>query len=902
MLANRFHFMFFQRVKYQAAHPVLLLLSIMTLALSANAQQFEFATLDGSPTIDTTGWNLAGDATPDDTPGDANNDPDELLLCPAVNNTSGACFYDQTLDLSVCKKWTAEFDYRIYGGSGADGIAFCFLTNPPTGYALGGGIGIPSNPQGLMVILDQYDNGCGSNPQVQLFYGDGATDYKECRADKRVTNVGVVRSANYNRCKITYDNGQIDVFINGNLIISGNYTTNYTGYLGFTSSTGGSTDNHSIKNAVIYTSKPPSDAGPDQTICSGDTTQIGTSPTTNYTYSWSPSIGLSDSSAANPDVSLTNNTNSPIQQEYVVTTDSANIGCTSTDTMVVTVNPPASGDAGNDTMICPGGTATLTATGGTSYSWSHGPSVSTTQVSPASTTTYVVTVADQKGCIDTDSVTVSINPSFSTSITTSSYNGGYQVSCNSATDGSIDLTVNGGTPPYTYSWNGGQFQSKNLNNIAAGTYAVTVTDANGCTIQDDTTLIGPPPIDLDLSISSYDGGYNVSCPNASDGSIQLFVNGGLAPYSYNWNNNATTKNLSNISSGGYSVTVTDSNGCSSTIDTTLKEPSPLSTDLTPSTYSGGHNVSCADSKDGSIDTDITGGASPYNLSWNNGAYSSQNLTTLPSGTYNLSLTDANGCVHTDSITLNAPEPLDGNIEKQEVTCAGGSDGRASIEINGGTPPYKFSWDNGRTDSVLTTLTNGDYNATVNDANNCQYTQSITISEPAPLSISIPKYDTIRFGDTAQFQLEYFAGGKDVSFEWSQEQSLSCSNCKDPYAYPRQTKDYKVTMTDSEGCITSESIKLVVLQDKTIYIPNSFSPDQDGLNDRFRVFTKGLESGSMKIFNRWGEKIYQTSKVLRGWNGTIQDTKVESGVYVYVIELNYHDDTVEKRKGSVTVIR
>jgi gliding motility-associated-like protein len=394
----------------------------------------------------------------------------------------------------------------------------------------------------------------------------------------------------------------------------------------------------------------------------------------------------------------------------------------------------------------------------------------------------------------------------------------------------------------------------------------------------------------------------VSCPNASDGSLQLFVNGGVTPYHYAWDNGSTSNNLSNLSAGQYSVTVTDSNGCTATLDTSLEEPQPLSTHLTPSTFSGGYNLSCAGGQDGSIDTDVSGGASPYNFSWNKGAYNSQNPTGLSSGTYNLSLTDANGCTQRDSFTLNAPPPLDGDIQTQQPTCFGGADGSALIEVSGGAEPYDFLWSNGHTDSALSTLTSGDYTVTVNDANDCEYTESATVSEPSALSINMPKQDTINFGDTTQIKMNSFSNGNDASFQWSQEQSLSCYDCKEPNAYPLQTTDYTVTMTDADGCTTSETTRLVVVEDKTIFIPNSFTPDQNGLNDRFRVFTKGIESGKMKIFNRWGEKIYQTNQVLKGWDGTIQDSEAESGVYIYVVKLTYPDDTVEKRKGSVTIIR
>ena len=383
-------------------HCFLTLFFFLFLNGAVKAQQFVFARLDGTPNMNVTGWNLNGLASVGDTPGDVDTDPDEMILMPTVNSSSGSCFYSQPINLGMCNTWTAEFDYRIWGGSGfADGIAFCLLSNPPTGFVTGGGVGIPLAPNGFCVVLDQWDNGCGINPELQIFYGNGITNYDECAAQVRVTNVGIVRQPTYNRVKITYNQGNIDVYINNTWYMSGFYALNLTGFVGFTSSTGAANDQHSVKNVIIYTNQPVSDAGIDQTICSGSTVQIGVDSTTGYGYSWNPATGLSDPTASNPFLTLTNNTGSAQQHTYIVTTDSAGQSCMAVDTVVITVNPLFA-DAGNDIVICDGGTAQLAGVGGSQLSWSPGTTLSDSTIgnpiaSPAATTTYILTSTDLTG-------------------------------------------------------------------------------------------------------------------------------------------------------------------------------------------------------------------------------------------------------------------------------------------------------------------------------------------------------------------------------------------------------------------------------------------------------------------------------------------------------------------------
>lgn len=322
---------------------ILLLALLAVVSLPSRAQTLVFAQLDGSPIMSTAGWNLAGASAIGDTPGDANTDPDELILTQNVGNSSGAIFFNQPIDLSTCYQWNVQFDFRMYDGTAADGIAFCFLDVPPTSYVSGGGVGIPSTANGIKIVFDTYNNCGGANPEIQIYNGPG---YNECIAGiTTLNNIGgnlsFLRSYNYNTATISYNYGVVTVSINGTQYLTGNYNLNFLGYLGFTASTGGSNDRHSIKNVMVYADIATSDAGPDVNICSGDTIPIGAANNPNYTYSWSPAPGLSQTNVSSPNVTLLNAGTTPISQQYTVTTNlvSNPSSCPSYDSVVVTVYP-----------------------------------------------------------------------------------------------------------------------------------------------------------------------------------------------------------------------------------------------------------------------------------------------------------------------------------------------------------------------------------------------------------------------------------------------------------------------------------------------------------------------------------------------------------------------------------
>ena len=368
------------------------------------AQTLVFAELTGSPTMNTTGWNLAGASYTGDTGGDANADNDELILTDNIGTSSGAIFFSQPLDLATCYEWNVQFDFRMADGNNADGIAFCFLDVPPTGYVSGGGVGIPSTANGVKVVFDSYDNGCGMNPEIQIMNGLG---YNECDPNViRVTNTNggnldFITDASYKTAIINYNFGSLTVNVNGQQYLTGNYNLNFVGYLGFTASTGGSNDRHSIRNVIVSADVATSDAGIDVSTCTGQAVQIGTSNNPNYLYDWGATIGLNTSTISNPSVTLTNTGTTPITETYTVTTTLASNpnSCPTQDSVVVTILPNTSSTV--DASICTGASYTI---GGQSFSTAG---------------THQAVVNGVNGCDSTITLNLSLIPNIQTDLTES---------------------------------------------------------------------------------------------------------------------------------------------------------------------------------------------------------------------------------------------------------------------------------------------------------------------------------------------------------------------------------------------------------------------------------------------------------------------------------------------------
>jgi hypothetical protein len=290
------------------------------------------------------------------------------------------------------------------------------------------------------------------------------------------------------------------------------------------------------------------------------------------------------------------------------------------------------------------------------------------------------------------------------------------VTCHGDTTGAIDLTVSGGTSPYSYLWDNGEI-TEDLSDLSAGTYEITITDANSCTTTTSVTLTEPTAIDLSTDLT------NITCHGDTIGTIDLTVSGGTNPYSYMWDNGQITEDLSDLSAGTYEVTVTDDNNCTITASVTLTEPTAidLSTDLT--------NITCHGGTNGAIDLTVSNGTSPYSYLWSNDE-TTQDLNNLSAGTYDVIVTDASSCTTTTSVTLTEPTAIDISTNVSSITITANASG------------VNYQWldcdnDNafitGATNQSFTPIVNGNYaviidNGTCSDTSACVAINSLSLDE------------------------------------------------------------------------------------------------------------------------------------------------------------------------------
>jgi gliding motility-associated-like protein len=167
---------------------------------------------------------------------------------------------------------------------------------------------------------------------------------------------------------------------------------------------------------------------------------------------------------------------------------------------------------------------------------------------------------------------------------------------------------------------------------------------------------------------------------------------------------------------------------------------------------------------------------------------------------------------------------------------------------------------------------------------------------------VPDSSEIKFGESVELNSTYTNAVGTPVYIWEPTTGLSCSECSNPVATPDETTVYSLTIIDENGCSATDRVIVAVNYIKVLYVPNAFTPNNDGVNDRFLVFTDGAKSISFKIFNRWGEKIFETTTIGEGWDGTYLGKEMNPGVYVYYVEVTYQDDSIQAEKGSVTLIR
>ncbi|MEZ5038476.1 MAG: pre-peptidase C-terminal domain-containing protein [Saprospiraceae bacterium] len=426
--------------------------------------------------------------------------------------------------------------------------------------------------------------------------------------------------------------------------------------------------------------------------------------------------------------------------------------------------------------------------------------------------TYAVTITDANGCTFTASPEVTEPEALTLASTLS------DISCFGANDGSISIVTSGGTPPYTFSWSNGA-TTESISDLAAGDYSLVVTDANDCVLQSETFTINEPnPLEASSEVTDA-----TSCSSAPDGAIDLTVTGGTGTYSFLWSTGATSEDLSGLSGGNYSVVITDENGCETTHDVVVNEPSSigLETIINPVTCQGG--------SDGSLELIITGGLLPYNIQWADGATTALREN-LVAGTYAVTITDANGCTFTASPEVTEPEALTLASTLSDISCFGANDGSISIVTSGGTPPYTFSWSNGATTESISDLAAGEYSLVVTDANDCVLqSETFTINEPNPLEASSEVTDATSCSSAPDgaIDLTVTGGTGAYSFLWS-------TGATSEDLSGLSGGNYSVVITDENGCETTHNV--VVNEPSSIAVETLINP----------VTCQGGSDGSLEL--------------------------------------------------------
>jgi gliding motility-associated-like protein len=496
-----------------------------------------------------------------------------------------------------------------------------------------------------------------------------------------------------------------------------------------------------------------------------------TGGTASYTYNWSNGFAGEDPSGL-------------IAGTYTVTVTDANT-CTATTSAIVNqasiitttffpVNGTCNAANGSVTVIAGGGTP------GYTFLWNTGSSSQV--ISGLAAGTYTVTVTDQASCTQSFSVAIGNSGAPQSSIVTNT-----PVSCFGGNNGSLDITVTGGTPTYTYAWSNGA-NTQDISGLIAGTYTVTVTDQNFCVNTNSFVVTQPTIITLSATSTS------VLCNGGATGSIDLTVSGGTPTYTYLWSNGATNQDPTGLIAGTYTVTVTDLNSCTRSQSFVVSQPTILS--ASTSTTQSGCGVST-----GSATVTPVGGTPLYTYLWNTGAIT-QSITSIPAGTYTVTVSDANGCtVIQNAIVTSTNAPIISNVVNTPVSCFGGNNGSLDITISGGTPTFTYAWSNGGSSEDISTLIAGVYTVTVTDINSCSVSASYTVTQATQVSgTATTTSPNCNGGADGTIDLTPSGGNAVYTYLWS-----NAATTQDVVGLIAGT--YTVTITDGNLCTGTASFTL-----------------------------------------------------------------------------------------------
>lgn len=562
---------------------------------------------------------------------------------------------------------------------------------------------------------------------------------------------------------------------------------------GFYSCTVWDANNCSVLSTAVQVTQPSSGLGASASstaancgTATGSASANASGGTIPYTYQWSPSGGVGATA------------NNLFAGSYTVfVTD--NNGCTTSSSTIV--NSTGSLNAvltASTSVTCFGGnngSATVNATGGTgtlTYAWSSigGNSPTANNLTAGN---YNVTVTDNAGCSDIVTFSISQPAVITASMTTT------PAAC-ATSNGTAKATPSGGTGAYTYAWNTVPVQiTQTATGLPAGTYSVTVRDANNCSrVFSATVGTVPSPLVSFLTTS-------VTCNGGNNGSATATpTGGGGPPYTYVWSTTPvkSTATVTGLAAGNYTVHVSTST-CSNTVTVAVTQPAPISAVMTTTP------TPCLQSI-GSANATASGGTAPFTYLWSPTPQTTQTATGLASGFYTVTITDKNGCTKNSTAVVNSIGGPTVTATPSPVTCFGGNDGAAVLNVSG-TAPFSYSWSpSGGTSSAATNLSAQVYLASVTDGSGCVTTIQVSIAQPAQLLPNVVS-NTVAVckGSASTIGANASGGSSPYVYTWSGSAGLSCVTCQNPSANPTSNTNYTVTVTDKDGCTAAGTVSVTV---------------------------------------------------------------------------------------------
>lgn len=533
--------------------------------------------------------------------------------------------------------------------------------------------------------------------------------------------------------------------------------------------------------------------------------------------------------------------------------------------------------------------------------WSHG--FNGILTSSLDTITYRIVVNDAQGCLDSVAIKPEDLPEMKPEISIR------EPACHNDQNGELSLVRIGGREGisfdlFRYQWSSGQRTFRVTGLLGAETYALTVTDAKGCSGRAEGYMRNPEQLTLVLS------GRNPICHEGTDGRVWLqSYKSEQKISSYSWSAGPVgfgEDTVSQLGAGTYQLTLTNGNGCTGHAAFTLRNPPPL---LIAHTRKGN---ACFGYREGEAEIQVSGGIPSYQLRWPDGV-TTFSRKQLPGGLYDVSVTDQVGCTKKVRIDIFQPEPTIIDFKLDSIRCHNLKDGILQFVVFGGQGPFQYSLDGSiwQTGNRISNLGAGKYTIQFIDANRCRTDTVITITEPQAFAVEIGA-DTYKVpaGSSLVFQPTRFNGQEPVRYQWitPEVRSLSCLDCPNPVLTAQRSQEIQLIATDRKGCQARDRTKVQVTFDRRVLVPTAFSPNQDLQNDLLLVHgADGTKITDFRIFDRWGNLVYQdggfyTNERNRGWDGRFRQGDAPPGNYEWVCAVEYTDGFRDFLRGQTQLIR